>query len=170
VNGLDFILVIILIIGAAGGYQKGFLYSLFSLLAVFLGVLGGFKLMGIVMVRLSHHLDMDNRILPYVAFAIVFLLIVIIVRLVGSLLRASLEKSVFGQADQVAGAALGALKTVFMLSVIFWILDSVSFQLPGHWQDNSALYGFTANFAPKTTQWIGEYVPAFSGVFKNAAN
>ena len=168
-NVLDVILVIILIIGAVGGYQKGFLYSLFSLLAILLGVLGGFKLMGIVMVRLSHHFNLDNRILPYVAFALVFLLIVMVVRLLGALLRSSLEKTVFGRADKVAGSVLGTLKTVFMLSVIIWILDSVSVRLPGHLQDESFFFGFMANFAPQTTQWIGQYVPAISDVFNNAA-
>ncbi len=166
---LDIILVILLIVGTIGGYQKGFLHSLFSLLAIFLGVLGGFKLMGIVMVRLSMYYVIDNRFLPYAAFAVVFLLIVIIVRLVGSLLRSSLEKSVLGQADQVAGAGLGALKTVFMISVVLWILDSISIEFPGHWREDSTLYGFVANFAPKATQWIGQFVPAFSDVFNSLA-
>lgn len=168
-NILDIILAITIIVGAVSGYQKGFLYSLFSLLAIFLGVLGGFKLMGIVMVKLSLYYEIDNRILPYVAFGVVFVVIVLLVRLLGSLLKSSLEKSTLGKADQAAGALLGALKTIFMVSVILWITDSLSIQLPGHWREDSGLYAFIANFAPKTTQWIGTFVPSFSDLFGSGA-
>jgi len=169
VNIFDIILVIILIVGAVGGYQKGFLYSLFSLLAILLGVLGGFKLMGMVMINLSLRYEIESRILPYVAFGVVFIVIVIFVRLLGSLLRLSLEKSIFGRADQAAGAVLGLVKTVFMLSVILWIADSLGLQVPGHWREDSGLYGFVANAAPKTAHWIGEVIPSFSNLFSRSS-
>jgi membrane protein required for colicin V production len=169
VNMLDSILVVIIIVGAVSGYQKGFLYSLFSLLAVFLGMLGGFKLMGIVMIKLSAYFEVDQQLLPYAAFGAVFLLIVVIVKLLGSLFQASLEKTLLGRADRLAGALLGALKTIFMVSVILWILDSLSFHIPGHWTEDSGLYEFTSNFAPETTNWAGKYVPAFYGLFKGGS-
>ncbi|QOI96836.1 MAG: CvpA family protein [Flammeovirgaceae bacterium] len=165
-NILDVMLAIIILVGAVAGYQKGFLYSLFSLLAIFLGVLGGFKLMGIVMVKLSLYYEIDSRILPYAAFALVFVLIAVIVRLLGSLLRSSLEKTTLGRADQAAGALLGSVKTIFMISIMLWLTESVSLELPGHWRNESSLYGFVANFAPKTTHWIGEFMPAFSDLFR----
>lgn len=166
---IDIILIIAFLVGAISGYQKGFLYSLFSLLAVFLGILGGFKLMGIVMVKLSVYYELDEQILPYVAFGIVFLIIVIIVRLLGSLLQSGLERTVLGNADKIAGALLGTLKTIFMASVVLWILDSLSFHIPGHWIKDSGLYEFTANFAPETTNWVGKFVPAFYDLFKGHA-
>ncbi|MCK6616836.1 MAG: CvpA family protein [Cyclobacteriaceae bacterium] len=168
-NILDVILGVIILVGAVGGYQKGFLYSLFSLLAIFLGVLGGFKLMGLAMVKLSVYYEIDNRILPYAAFALVFVLIVVIVRLLGTLLRSSLEKTTLGQADQATGALLGSVKTVFMISIMLWLTESVSLELPGHWRQESALYARVANFAPKATRWIGEVMPAFADLFKPEA-
>lgn len=164
-NLLDGILAVIMLVGAVSGYQKGFLYSLFSLLAVFLGILGGFKLMGIVMVKLSVYYEIDEQILPYAAFGIVFLIIVTVVRMLGSLLQSSLEKTVLGNADKFAGALLGTLKTIFMASVVLWIMNSLQFHIPGHWIQDSSLYEFTANFAPETTNWVGKFVPAFYDLF-----
>ncbi len=169
-NIFDIILIVLLIVGAVGGYQKGFLYSLFSLLAIFLGVFGGFKLMGMVMIKLSLRYDVDSRILPYVAFGIVFIVIVILVRLLGSWLRSSLEKSILGRADQAAGAMLGAVKAMFMLSVILWITDSIGLHLPGHWREDSRLYEFTANVAPETARWVGEFVPSLSDLFDGTSD
>lgn len=163
----DIILVIFFISGAIAGYQKGFLYSLFSLLAIFLGVLGGFKLMGVVMVKLSVYYEVDEKILPYVAFGVIFLLIVIVVRLLGNLLRSSMNKTFLGSADQWAGGLLGLGKTVFMVSVVLWITDSLSLRLPNHWIEDSYLYTFTANAAPVTTNWLGEWLPSFHNLFND---
>jgi membrane protein required for colicin V production len=73
-NALDLILFIFFVIGIASGYRKGFLVTLFSLLAIFLGILAGFKLMGAAMLTLKDYYAIDDKILPYVAFAAVFLL------------------------------------------------------------------------------------------------
>ena len=52
-SGIDIALCIFILIGAYHGYKAGFLLELFSLVAVVLGVLGGFKLMGWAMVLLG---------------------------------------------------------------------------------------------------------------------
>src|SRR5688572_26074438 len=100
-------------IGAFTGYKEGFLVGLFSFLALVLGVLGGFKLMGWAMLFLASHFNVDEKVLPYFAFAAVFIVIVIAVRLLGSTLKASLDKTFLGRLDQFAGAILGLFKTAF---------------------------------------------------------
>jgi len=43
---IDIILVIIILFGAVGGYREGFVMTVVSLVAVILGILGGFLLLG----------------------------------------------------------------------------------------------------------------------------
>src|SRR5687767_13457209 len=112
-----------ILLGAYGGYKEGFLMELFSFLAVILGVLGGFKLMGWAMLFLADEFNVDKKVLPYIAFGVVFIAIVIVVRLLGNMLKLSIDKSFLGRLDQVAGAILGFFKTAFLLSVALWILD-----------------------------------------------
>jgi len=164
----DIVLSIILVIGAFGGYRKGFLTELFSLLAIVLGVLAGFKLMGEAMIMLSQHYSIDDKILPYVSFAVVFLIVVILVSLLGKLLKSSLEKSTLGSVDQLLGGALGILRTAFMLSVVLWIIHSVNVELTSKWTEGSWLYPVIAKFAPFTTQWIGEIFPVFGNLFNGS--
>jgi membrane protein required for colicin V production len=151
--------------GAYGGYKNGFIVSLFSLMAIVLGLLGGFKLMGWAMVFLADKYNVDQKVLPYLAFAFVFLLIVISVGLVGRLIKITIGKSVLGQFDQIAGALLGVIKTTFMISVVLWISDSLNINFPEHWTAKSWLHPMTAGFAPKITDWVSEVLPVFQDIF-----
>jgi membrane protein required for colicin V production len=103
--------------------------------------------------------------LPYVAFALVFIAIVIGVRLLGKLMKVSIDKTFLGQMDQAAGAGLGLLKAAFLLSVSLWILDVMDFDLPEKWTTNSWLLPRIESLAPQVTLWIGDYVPFFKDVF-----
>ncbi|HEU5289751.1 MAG TPA: CvpA family protein [Cyclobacteriaceae bacterium] len=162
---MDVILIIVLLMGAVGGYRKGFLAELFSLLGIILGILAGFKLMGTAMVNLSRYYDIDDKILPYVAFGVVFIIVAILVGLLGKFLKSSIEKTVLGNADQIAGSAIGILKAAFMASVLLWIVSSVSVNFPDHWTEGSWLYPPIATFAPTVTSWVAEIFPVFSDLF-----
>jgi membrane protein required for colicin V production len=162
---MDIVLVIVLLIGAVGGYRKGFLSELFSLLGIILGILAGFKLMGIAMVNLTRYYEIDDKILPYVAFGIVFIIVTILVGLLGKFLKSSIEKTVLGNADQLAGSVLGILKAAFMASVLLWIISSVKVNLPEHWMEDSWLYPPIASLAPTITSWVAEIFPVFNDLF-----
>lgn len=164
-NVVDIALCCIILIGAFSGYREGFLMELFSFLAILLGVLGGFKLLGWAMVMLADAFDIDQKILPYVAFGVVFVAIVIAVRLLANLIKVSIDKTFLGRVDQVAGATLGVFKTAFLLSVVIWIVDSLKISFPEQWIEDSWLFAAVAGFAPLVTGWVGEIFPVFKDVF-----
>lgn len=164
-NVLDIILLVLLGIGIVGGYRKGFLVTLFSLAAIFLGIIAGFRLMGNAMLMLSSRYDIDEKILPYLAFAIVFLLVLMVVNLIGKLLKSTLDKTLLGSADQLAGGILGALKTAFMVSVVFWIMNSLKLEFIQQWSDDSQLYPYIVGFAPAVTEWLGNLFPSIRDLF-----
>jgi membrane protein required for colicin V production len=161
----DAALIVLILIGMYSGYRQGFLMELFSFAAILLGVLGGFKLMGYAMIFLADEFSIDQKILPYLAFAVVFVAIFIIVRLLGKLMKVSIDKTFLGQVDQAAGAGLGLLKAAFLLSVSLWILDALDLELPEKWTSDSWLLPKIESFAPEVTMWIGGYVPFFKDVF-----
>ena len=106
----DIILCILLLIGVVAGYREGFLMELFSFLALLLGVLGGFKLLGWAMLYLGDHFDVGKDVLPYVAFFVVFIAIVIATILegiVGALLVVPVLASVVVIAEYIQRRVLG---------------------------------------------------------------
>jgi membrane protein required for colicin V production len=164
-NGIDVAIVIIVIIGAVKGYRSGFLMELFTFVGIVLGILGGFKLMGVMLVLLSDRFDIDEKVLPYVAFGVVFIAVVVVVTLLGKALRASIDKSFLGRIDEVAGAFLGSVKTVFILSVILWLTSSFKIDSFTNWSKNSEFAPYISHVAPAITAWIGELVPGLKDIF-----
>jgi membrane protein required for colicin V production len=158
--------VFIILVGAVSGFKDGLIVSLFSVIAIILGVLGGFKLMGSLMVLLADRFNMDEKVLPYVAFGVVFGVIVLVVNLVGKLIKVSVNSTIFGWFDNGAGALLGMVNAIFMLSVILWITESLKLNLAHHWIADSWLYPIVANFAPKVTNWVAEFFPIFKDVLQ----
>jgi membrane protein required for colicin V production len=162
---IDIIIALVIVTGGFAGFKDGFIVSLFSLLGIVLGLLGGFKLMGLGMVYLSDNYNVDEKVLPYLAFTVVFIIIVVCVSLLGRAIKASINKTLLGQFDGVAGAFFGIVKTTFMLSIMFWISDSLRIEMPEQWTANSWLQPVTANFAPKIANWISEFLPIFDDMF-----
>lgn len=162
---MDIALTVLLLIGAIGGYREGFLMELFSLAALILGILGAFKLMGYAIVLLADQFNINETILPYVAFALVFIAILIAVRLLGKLIKISIDKTFLGRVDQIAGAALGTIKAVFIISVALWILNALDFDLPDTWTSDSWLLPTVESFAPAITMWLADYIPFFKDIF-----
>ena len=84
-SGIDIVLGILILIGAYHGYKAGFLLELFSLIAIVLGVLAGFKFMGWAMVVLGEKLNINKNVLPYVPLLPYLSLVVIVVNLLEGL-------------------------------------------------------------------------------------
>lgn len=162
---IDIALILFMVFGAYSGYKEGFLMELVSLLAILLGILGGFKLMGSAMVLLDQKFNIDEAVLPYIAFGAVFVIVVVLVTLLGRAIKASMDKSFLGRVDQSAGALLGFFKTAFMLSVGLWILHSLQINFPEKWTHEAWLYPKVSSLAPSVTDWISEYIPVFEDVF-----
>ncbi len=162
---IDIALILFMIFGAYSGYKEGFLMELISLVAILLGILGGFKLMGSAMVLLDQKFNIDESVLPYIAFGVVFIIVVVLVTLLGKAIKSSLDKTFLGRVDQSAGALLGFFKTAFMLSVLLWILHSLQVSFPDKWIQNAWLYPKVSSLAPAVTDWISEYLPSFEDVF-----
>lgn len=60
-SGLDIGLALFIFLGAYHGYKAGFLLESFSLIAVVLGVLIGFKLMGAAMLLLGDKIEVNEK-------------------------------------------------------------------------------------------------------------
>ena len=140
--------------------------GLLSLVAIILGIFGGFKLMGEGMLLLQREFNADKNVLPYLSFLFIFLLIVIGVGLLGRMLKATLDKTFLGKIDQLFGALLGAFKWLFLMSVLLWIMDSLHNSPKGDWIEGSRLYPVTVEVATQLAGWMSGFLPFFEEIFK----
>ncbi len=165
-NKLDIFIAVILLYGAYRGYKNGFLIGLISLIAIILGILGGFKLMGEGMLFLQREFNADKSVLPYLSFFLIFILIVTGVNILGKIIKSTIDRTVLGSIDEAFGAILGVVKLLFLLSVFLWIADSLEWELTNEWTEGSYLYPYTVLFAQQLTIWISDFLPFFKETFK----
>ncbi len=163
---IDIALGLVLALGAFLGYRRGFLMELFFLVAIVLGIFLGFKLMSVGIEFLQHEFNADKKFLPYIAFSVVFILVLVLTLLLGRRIKNSLDNTFLGKVDAVAGALLGLLKYIFCLSVIFWLGDSLHISVPADWTKGSFLYPATKNAAQQMSSYLSQFIPFFKEIFR----
>lgn len=159
-------IALVLALAAYLGYKRGFLNELFYFLAIVLGIFAGFKLTAWGMQILQQQFNADKTYLPYLAFALIFVLVLVATLLIGNRIKHLMDASFLGKVDAVAGAALCMLKYAFCLSVLIWLADSLKVSLPPHWTSGSYLYPKVAKLAPEMSAWAGNMVPFFKEIFR----
>jgi membrane protein required for colicin V production len=162
---VDIILAIILLVGTVIGYKRGFLMELFFLVAIVLGVFLGFKLMAWGVEYLSEKFNADKAVLPYISFALIFLLVMVIVTFIGKRIKNSLDKTFLGQMDSAAGALLGLIKYAFCISIIIWLAESFKIDIVSAWGEESKIYGVLEPIAPMFSSLFGDFLPFFKETF-----
>lgn len=153
----DITLLVFLALGAWRGFRNGFLLSVFTVVGVILGVLGGIKLMDQAMIYLQKEFNADEKFLPYISFFVVFILIVIVMRLLGNMVKYSIDDTFLGKADKITGAMLGMFKYAFSVSITLWITESLQLMIPETWSGESFLLPHVRKIAP----WMSEMIPFF---------
>lgn len=161
----DIVVAIILLVGTVLGYKRGFLLELFFLIALVLGVFVGFKLMSWGVEYLSQKFNADTAILPYISFALIFIIVAVVVTFLGGRIKNSIDKTFLGRMDAAAGAVLGLLKYAFSISIILWLVDSFKISLPESWVSDSILYPVVAHVAPTIASFFGDFLPFFKETF-----
>ncbi|MFM8347364.1 MAG: CvpA family protein, partial [Bacteroidota bacterium] len=136
----DIALVILLLLGAWSGYRKGFLMALFSLAAILLGAWGAYQLMDAGQAYLSKELGVTGNYVPYVAFLVIFLIILIGVKLAGSIVRSAIEGTTVGEIDQWMGAGLGLIRYTLVISFLLVALNRLDLGLPERWTSGSVVF------------------------------
>src|SRR5688572_7233849 len=161
----DITLAIIILAGAYQGVKDGFILELISIASMLIGILAGFKLMGWVMMDLEEKFHIDAKVLPYIAFATVFFVIVFSVNLMSRLISPKVNHEYLGKVDSAMGGVLGFFRSAFMLSIFLWIFHSMKLYLPESWTEDSWVLPMVAEFAPDVTNGVGAIIPIFRDIF-----
>ncbi|MBI1768683.1 MAG: CvpA family protein [Bacteroidetes bacterium] len=163
---IDIVISLLLILGAYLGYKRGFLSELFFVVAMILGVLVGFKLMGWGMEYLHKQFNADTAFLPYLSFLIIFILVVVTVIFIGNRIKHLMDDTFLGRVDAIAGAVLGLVKYAFCASVLLWLAEKIELRFPDHWTQGSWLYPKTLGFAKSVSEFFARFLPFFKETFR----
>ncbi|MFP4089416.1 MAG: CvpA family protein [Cyclobacteriaceae bacterium] len=167
-NIWDFVILIILLAGAYRGFRKGLLRSVVSLLALLAGVVGAIQWMDTGTQFLADTFGLTTDLLPVLSFLLIFIVIVISITLIGSLLKMLIDLTPLGLVDGVSGALLGLTKWALVLSLLLWLLDTASVNLPA--EEESTLYSQVRQLAPYVLNEASKWSPAFEQLLESIVN
>ena len=158
-KALDIILIIILLFGAYRGFQKGLVVELFGLLAFILAIFVGVIMMEVGTEFLQKFINGYEKLLPYLAFLLIFILVVLTMKLLAWLLKKGLNLTPLGAVDNLAGAILGILKWSLGISFMFWIFSIFGLDFPSSATSDTFLYPIVASLAPFFLDYVDTIIP-----------
>ncbi len=150
-NTFDIIIGALLLFGFYIGFTKGLFVELASLAALILGVYGAIHFSYFVGGFLEDSVDWDEQYISIVAFAITFIIIVLIISMIGKMFTKIADFAALGILNKLLGGAFGLLKYGLILSILLIVFDKLNSNIPFIDEENteeSILYTPVKNLAP----------------------
>ena len=127
---IDIVLAALILFGLIRGFMKGLFVEIASLLALVLGVYGAIHFSYFASDFLMDRTTWNEQAVGLTAFAITFIVIVILVAMAGKVLTKIADFAALGILNKLLGGAFGALKIAFILSVLLNFFDRMNKTLP----------------------------------------
>lgn len=163
---IDIIVTVVLIIAVIKGYRQGLIVALFSVIALIIGLAAAMKLSVVVAGYIGRSVKISDQWLPVISFAVVFFIIVLLVRWGAALLQKGVEIAMLGWVNRLGGILLYVVLYVLIFSVIIFYADQLQFIKP-ETKSQSVTYSYIQPWGPKVMDGIGKVIPFFKGMFND---
>ncbi|HVG41271.1 MAG TPA: CvpA family protein, partial [Chitinophagaceae bacterium] len=155
---------ILLMVAAFRGLRKGLVIAVFSLLAFIVGLAAAMKLSAVAAQYIGRSVSISERWLPVVAFIVVFLIVVFLVRLWAKVVERVLHFAMLGWFNKVGGIVFYALLYIFIFSIVLFYANGLGIIKKDTIQA-SHTYGYILPLAPKVIEGLGLVIPFFKNMF-----
>lgn len=161
---LDIILLVLLILAVIKGYQRGLIVGVFSLIAIIVGLAAAIKLSAVVAGYIGKAVKISDTWLPVISFAVVFILVVLLIRLGANMLQKTVEIALLGWVNRLGGILLYIAIYLIVYSVILFYGEQVKLIRPETIQ-NSVSYTFIQPWGPRVINGFASVIPFFEDMF-----
>lgn len=125
-NTVDIILSLVLLYGLVRGFFRGLLAELASLVGIVAGIYGAVHFSHFIGTFLSSQVEWKIQYINLVAFALTFILIVVLVSLAGKILTKVAAFAALGIVNKLLGGIFGIIKSAFVASVIIMFFKATN--------------------------------------------
>jgi membrane protein required for colicin V production len=162
---IDIVFGILMLVAVFKGIQRGLIVALFSMLSLFIGLAAAIKFSTVVAIQLKDSIHISARWLPIIAFLLVFLAVILLVRWVANLIQTAIDFAWLGGLNKIGGVIL----YVFIYASIYSILlfyGSSSGILSKHTIESSVVYPIIEPWGPAVINGLGRILPVFKDMFR----
>ena len=163
---LDIIVAVILILAVIKGYRQGLIVALFSVVAFIIGLAAALKLSVVVADYIGQAVKISDKWLPIISFAIVFLIVVLLVRLGARFIQRTVEFAMLGWLNRIGGILLYAGLYILIFSILIFYADQLGF-IKTQTKNESVTYSYIQPWGPKLMEGLGKIIPVFKGMFND---
>jgi len=156
-NILDIILGALILFGLIRGLSKGLFVEVASLVALIAGVFGAIHFSDFAAGFLESRVDWSEQTINITAFAITFIIIVLVISLAGKALTKLADFASLGMLNKLLGGVFGALKIGLILSIALMVFSKMNRTIPFLGEEdieNSVLYEHVESLAPMIFPYI----------------
>lgn len=161
---LDLLFAVVLVFAILKGYQKGLVVGLFSLVAVIIGLAAAIKLSTVVAKYIGSAVKVSEEWLPLISFAVVFLVVIILIRLGAKAIEKTVETAMLGMVNKLAGIILYVAIYTLVFSVLLFYAEQMKLLQP-ETINKSVTYSFIQPWGPRTINMFGSLIPVFKDMF-----
>lgn len=161
---IDIITVILFIMAIFKGLRKGLVVAVFSFFAYFIGLAAALKLSALVAGYIGSNVEVSQRWLPFLAFAVVFIIVVLLVRLGARAIEGMMRVLLLGWVNRIGGALLYILIYFFIYSILLFYATQLHL-IKEETIRASVTYNFLEPLAPKALNILGTVLPFFKNMF-----
>jgi membrane protein required for colicin V production len=129
-NIFDIIITALLLFGFVRGLVKGLFVEVASLVALIGGVYGAIHFSYLISNFLKEYVTWNTEYISLAAFAITFIVIIVVISLLGKALTKIANFASLGIINKILGGVFGVLKIGLILSVVFIFFGKMNETIP----------------------------------------
>jgi membrane protein required for colicin V production len=161
---IDLAVLCLLILALFKGIRNGLVLAVFSFLAFLVGLAAAIKLSAVVAGYLKDHSNIGERWLPVLAFAVIFFVVTLLVRLGAKAIESGLKLAMLGWANRLGGFLFYALLYLFILSIVLFYAVQLKLFQP-QTLASSVSFPYLRPLGPKLVNGVGYVLPFFKNMF-----
>jgi len=161
---IDILFAVLMILAIIQGYRRGLIIAVFSFIAIIIGLAAAIKLSAVVANHIGHAVKVSDKWLPILSFALVFLIVVLLVRLGARLLQKTTETMMLGFVNRIGGILFYAAIYITIFSILLFYAEEMKLIREPTIQA-SQTYSFIQPWGPKAINMLGAAIPFFRNMF-----
>lgn len=163
---LDIILLLFVAVGFYRGFRNGIIYSVFSLVGFFAGIIAALKFSFILTNLLRGWVHLGPRAPAIISFVVVFALVVGLFLLLAWALEQILKTFLLNLPNKIIGGIIYAFIGLYLFCVLVWYAKKMD-AIPVSQQKGSLTYAYINELAPQVINATGKVLPFVKDTFKD---
>ena len=122
-NYLDIIIAVLMVVFGLGGWRKGIIIEVTTLLGLGLGLYGAFHFSDFTAEKLVNYVEINPKYLNLIAFIVTFVVVALLVNVLGRMVSNLVKNLNLGFIDKIGGFVVGIAKGLLLCSLLVMLLN-----------------------------------------------